>query len=261
MSSWFCNVAKGLRADRELQHTWAQNTQTQTQPSAFSQSMQKTKKPLCKLGMFLRHSHSPSPLQTCQVWLSSMSRMNRQRPISLHSFFLTTPRNHLLAIFLTSLMTDRLLSAFPVPVRFLLPLLYSSLHSVFWQSSVCVSGVFTVQKVVPVEWRVQETWAKRVAVGFIQLCPQWANLRWDFEELNGLWTTLSHFSILWCSSLCCLSFPSHERIRKVHHVPEIIQSNKGENFLKMFSVTRKRFLLTVTETFCILCLRIALNTF
>lgn len=224
MSSWFCNVAKGLRADRELQHTWAQNTQTQTQPSAFSQSMQKTKKPLCKLGMFLRHSHSPSPLQTCQVWLSSMSRMNRQRPISLHSFFLTTPRNHLLAIFLTSLMTDRLLSAFPVPVRFLLPLLYSSLHSVFWQSSVCVSGVFTVQKVVPVEWRVQETWAQRVAVGFIQLCPQWANLRWDFEELNGLWATLSHFSILWCSSLCCLSFPSHERIRKVHHVPEIIQS-------------------------------------
>lgn len=113
--------------------------------------------------MFLRHSqrcppsNSPSPLRTCQIWLSSTSRMNRQRPISLPSFFLTTPRNHLLAIFLTSLMTDRLLSAFPVPVRFLLPLLYSSLHSVLWQSSAmcircpesCASGVKGARNMSP----------------------------------------------------------------------------------------------------------------
>lgn len=112
-------------------------------------------------------SNSPSPLRTCQVWLSSMSRMNRQRPISLPSFFLTTPRNHLLAIFLTSLMTDRLLSAFPVPVRF--PIYPSFIPPFTLSFGSRVPCVFTVQKVVPVEGRVQETWAQRVALGFIQL--------------------------------------------------------------------------------------------
>lgn len=91
--------------------------------------------PLCKPVMFLRHSqlspqsNPPSQFEACQLWLSNVSEMNRQRPISLPSLFLTPPCNHPLV--LISLMTDRLLAAFPVLVGFPLPLSHSSTHFVF----------------------------------------------------------------------------------------------------------------------------------
>lgn len=96
--------------------------------------------PLCKPVMFLRHSqlspqsNPPSQFEACQLWLSNVSEMNRQRPIGLPSLFLTPPCNH--PLILTSLMTDRLLAAFPVLVGFPLPLSHSSTHFVFWRSSV-----------------------------------------------------------------------------------------------------------------------------
>lgn len=67
--------------------------------------------------------------EACQLSLSNLSEMNRQNPIGLPSFFLTPPCNHPLT--LTSLMTDRLLAAFPVLLGLPLALSHSSTHLVF----------------------------------------------------------------------------------------------------------------------------------
>lgn len=134
---------------------------------------------------------------------------------------------------LTSPMTVRLLAEFPVLIGLSSPLSHPllSLRLLAVECHVCSPSRKFCQ------W--SEGCKKHVPAGscriFFPFSPQWAHLRWDFEELNELWTTLAHFTILHCStSFCCLSFlilPSLDRILgtgvitdRALHVPEIIWS-------------------------------------
>lgn len=103
--------------------------------------------------------------------------MKRQRAIRLSSPFLTTPCNHPLAI--SNISNDRLLATLPVLIGSPLSIPYF-VFSRFTSMSVhhpqgCASRVKVVRNIL------QGCWSSS---GF----PEWANLRWDFEEWNELWT-------------------------------------------------------------------------
>lgn len=109
---WFCSVVKALRAKkkRTTTHTWAWNTQIQIQPSTFPltyalfiekydsvEPFVETSHVFWDFLSYLPHQTLPLLFEACQLWLSNVSGMKRQRPIS-PSLFLTAPHNHLHAI-------------------------------------------------------------------------------------------------------------------------------------------------------------------
>lgn len=148
-------------------------------------------------GILSRPSHQTPLLllQACQLWLSKVSGMNRQRPISLPSLFLTvtTQRNlcHLQHLQWQIDCWERFLSSSGS--------LRPSPRSVFWRlSAMCIHCPQSSYNEAKGVRHTSPVVVRFVLSSFRYL--QWAHLRWEFEEWNELWTTRTRLTVPPCSA-------------------------------------------------------------
>lgn len=165
------------------------NAQMWMQPSAFSslyalfiknnKSNRALSVNLCKPAECFKEISAISAFklsffEACQLWLSSVSRMKRQRPISFLSLFLTAPCNHLHTI--SNISDDRHVAcSVSRPRR--IPFTPLSLRLSAAECHVCSPYRKFCQR--------SEGCGKHVPAGSCGFFPpQRPHLRWDFDNIG-----------------------------------------------------------------------------
>lgn len=193
---------------------------------------------------FYNFASFPFFFPSCQVCLINVSGMYSQPPISLPTFLLTAPRNHLLDI--SNIPDDRLLAAFPILIGF--PLAPSpSLLTLSLLAQECRGVCSPSRKFC--QW--SEGCKKHDSEGccedfylyFFLVQSQVRSLELSVEQLNDLRRTSLQFSIFYTSAPQCFSF-SHSYVSQLlrYHYDDTspYDSFKEKEMIKAFFCLSKR---------------------